>query len=541
MIDNGSGGEGGGFYIRNPELATCITDCEFTNNKAGVGAAIYFSKTDVIMANCLFEENTTNCTGYGGAMHFTHSEAPIITNCVIKNNLAGDGGGIHLFHSSPRITGCIITDNILKRKNSSEDNFSFSHGGGIAMTFSSNPIIRNTLISGNGTTGKLISYGGGIYCLNTCVPQIIDCEISNNNSLWGGGIALSSQSAGIIRNCTISGNEVTSLSEEFLSAGGGIYCGFSSITEISDSVIKDNTSDFGGGIHCFDNSNPRIKNCLIFGNHANHSGGAICADSAFPTVISCTMADNTALNVGGVDSENGSNPFISHCILWNNGNLSYGGPSEVSFECSDVEGWNGSQGSFSADPLFVQGPWGDYYLSQKASGQTEDSPCIDAGMKNSERLDLNMTTTRSDAFFDDGMVDLGYHHPPNILFALYLYPAKEVYANCDSPRLMLDIRTANENRRVNLFFLLRDPEGVIYSGFNPEVGFSPAVSDIEFPGNIDLDGIELLQIDLETFNFPFHQAGNYTFAIAATDRDSGLINSNLSTAYLEIEEPSELD
>jgi len=78
---------------------------------------------------------------------------------------------------------------------------------------------------------------------------------------------------------------------------------------------------------------------------------------------------------------------------------------------SDIEGgWEG-EGNIDEDPLFVNGQWGDYYLSQIASGQSEQSPCVNAGSDTAANLGLSDKTTRTDNVTDSGVVDMGYHYP----------------------------------------------------------------------------------------------------------------------------------
>ena len=78
---------------------------------------------------------------------------------------------------------------------------------------------------------------------------------------------------------------------------------------------------------------------------------------------------------------------------------------------SDVRGGALGDGSFDDDPRFVPGPAGCYYLSQEASGQTAESPCVDRGSGPVEPLNVGNGTTRSDEEPDAGIVDLGFHYP----------------------------------------------------------------------------------------------------------------------------------
>ena len=70
-------------------------------------------------------------------------------------------------------------------------------------------------------------------------------------------------------------------------------------------------------------------------------------------------------------------------------------------------GMNPGTGDISANPEFVAGPDGDYYLSQIAAGQGSDSPCVDAGTATGYPYD---GTTRTDEAPDTGAADMGFHY-----------------------------------------------------------------------------------------------------------------------------------
>jgi hypothetical protein len=74
--------------------------------------------------------------------------------------------------------------------------------------------------------------------------------------------------------------------------------------------------------------------------------------------------------------------------------------------------WDTATGNFGEDPLFIAG----YYLSQRASGQTQDSPAVEAGSGQVEapRIALSERTTRTDGTPDAGLVDLGYHYSEGV-------------------------------------------------------------------------------------------------------------------------------
>ena len=62
------------------------------------------------------------------------------------------------------------------------------------------------------------------------------------------------------------------------------------------------------------------------------------------------------------------------------------------------------------DPLWAMGPSGFRYLGQIASGQSADSPCVDAGSDLAANLGMDAHWTRTDEMPDSGIVDMGFHY-----------------------------------------------------------------------------------------------------------------------------------
>jgi len=82
---------------------------------------------------------------------------------------------------------------------------------------------------------------------------------------------------------------------------------------------------------------------------------------------------------------------------------------------SKLDGWDAGTNMWApdnrnvtADPRLVAG----YYLSQIASGELIDSPCVDAGSAdaNDPNIALDTYTTRTDGVPDANIVDMGYHY-----------------------------------------------------------------------------------------------------------------------------------
>ena len=129
----------------------------------------------------------------------------------------------------------------------------------------------------------------------------------------------------------------------------------------------------------------------------------------------CTFADNAGTrNEKEMRASNGQITMI-HCVISARCDdvVIVGGPQgEFTVNGSNIDTGDGSvwpgEGNINVDPLFVTGPEGDYYLSQTAAGQAEDSPCVDTG---DPQADLFRGSTRTDEIRDRDVLDMGYHYP----------------------------------------------------------------------------------------------------------------------------------
>ncbi|MEW5801582.1 MAG: right-handed parallel beta-helix repeat-containing protein [bacterium] len=83
----------------------------------------------------------------------------------------------------------------------------------------------------------------------------------------------------------------------------------------------------------------------------------------------------------------------------------------------DYQGCQAGEGDFSKDPLFAAKSslaWEKYFLSQAAAGQSQDSPCVNAGIgiAPTDAPDPALGTTRCDLQSDNGGPDTGFHYLP---------------------------------------------------------------------------------------------------------------------------------
>jgi len=300
------------------------------------------------------------------------------------------GGAIYCYTSSPKIVENRITGNT-----------ACNSGGGIYCR-QGRAKIRDNVITENRSYGA----GGGIYCRNHPPPTMEGNAISDNVASWGGGVHCH-QCGTTIKFNTITDNVATD------GPGGGIVSYFSAPT-ITENTIVGNTAYGGGGIHCVALSSltVSITDNLIAENVAVDRGGGVLSDYCKPTIDGNTITGNQAAFGGGISCQGNAIVTITNSILWADEagadpeiHVEEGASVTVSYSAV-AGGWVGV-GNIDADPLFVMGPEGEYYLSQTEAGQVQQSPCVDAGDPASPLAD---GTTRTDHVCDAWRLDMGFHY-----------------------------------------------------------------------------------------------------------------------------------
>ncbi len=258
-------------------------------------------------------------------------------------------------------------------------------------------VVADGLYTGDGNFYVVDFDGKAITLRSANGPEtcVVDCEGHEHGLLFWNGETTSSVLDGFtIRNCH-GGN------------GGAVSCWNSSPTITNCSITGNSAGEGGAGIDCYDNSSPMIANCVITGNTGGWGGGGIACGSS-TTITNCTITRNTVIE-GGSGIACGPSTTITNCIVWGNAPNQIAGSPTVRY-CDVQGGWAGD-GNINADPLFVPGPAGCFYLSQTGAGQAVDSPCVDTGSDTAVNLGLDTLTTRSDEVTDTGIVDMGYHYP----------------------------------------------------------------------------------------------------------------------------------
>jgi len=316
-----------GFTIRNGKStygagidclssAVAIANNTITGNNAdSVGAGIYCSGCSPTIIDNLIAGNTAG----GGGGIYCEGGSPVISGNTITRNTGGtDGGGIYCASGSPMISDNTITNN--RAWTSSNGN---RKGGGISCGSQSSPTITGNTIMGNEA-----AYGGGIHCWG-CSPFISNNRIIGNAAEEGGGI-LASSSSNPYASPPISNNIIQA--NVAARTGGGIYCGTSSQSRITNNTIVQNSSEVGGGLCCDATASPMIYSNIV----------------AFNSSELCRLAPAT-----------GSPALYNNCVYSPNGR--------------GYTGLNPGTADINVDPLLVAIDYGQVHL-------TAASPCFNAGL-----------------------------------------------------------------------------------------------------------------------------------------------------------------
>jgi predicted outer membrane repeat protein len=222
------------------------------------------------MISTLFVPATSTVT-------FTNAET---TGAVLQGFTVCDStnAGVDVNIATPTITDCIIT---------------WNENPGILLKDSNGIIITKTNITYNNSDNNSYINGAGIYCANS-LPDISLCNINNNIAVnLGGGIFMTSNSAGKIYDCNIVSNESDK--------GAGILITGGSDPNIYDcNIVSNIATDDGGGLY-IDPGTSIVRDCNIIGNQAAGDGGGMYLSSATSQIHDINFVSNfTKFRGGGI-------------------------------------------------------------------------------------------------------------------------------------------------------------------------------------------------------------------------------------------------
>ncbi len=440
----GDGGIGGGWNT---------TDAGYAQGAAAY-IGLYCSPT---FKSCKFSDNLAE----GGTTGISGFSEPVHRRPEPAMNYTMDKFGGAVFCATDSIStfiNCTFSDNVADPF-SVEDNVQLdvSYGGAVCVSNGATAIFEKCSFTGNEATS-----GGAVFCIYSN-PTFINCNMKNNSAFQGGALFAVHSNANLL-GCNIEDNEAPGVSveqgEALSGLGGGILYQ-ATPTLINDCTIINNFAGFsGGGVYLTGIEHAptpiELNNCLIFGNSAGHNGGGVsCSWDSEVQIRNCTIYNNDAISSdsnnysygGGLACAYRTNTTVTDSIIWGNTCLDPNGlgkqfslgsgfsdpcglrvEASLSVYYSDVQGgqaagkidwpicgptltWaNNLPGTAQDSPLFVSG----YYLSQTASGQGTNSPCVNRGSSLDAAASLPLGrfryTTRTDKVYDTDKIDLGYHY-----------------------------------------------------------------------------------------------------------------------------------
>lgn len=203
----------------SPNLAVTIRKCNFISNYAGVhGGAVYDLRSDAVIEDCLFEDNS-----------------------------ADNGGAIKQWETSTVIRRCIFDGN-------SSTTPSFG-GGAILGDYLVYGSITNCLFVNNTST----TYGGAL-SYHQGYPDITNCTFANNTATTNGGAIYCNTAAPYIRNSIFWGNSTTPIYSQYHATGPELYysCYQGGWSGAGSSNISTDPDFVGGGNYHLDPGSPCI-------------------------------------------------------------------------------------------------------------------------------------------------------------------------------------------------------------------------------------------------------------------------------------------
>jgi predicted outer membrane repeat protein len=422
ILDNWSeNGNGGGIYINNSP------ECRFVNNNkigqpdhgnkalSGDGGGVYIHEGKISISSCEIIANYTQTTGNGGGIYLNKTDCEL-KDCKIGSKDAenftaenGSGGGIYINEGKIKIKSCEIVANYTGNN---------GNGGGICINKSPDCEIEACKIGKQDAANKA-NNGGGLAIQDNSKVILKNNTISYNEVSWNGGgvYVLSSQlsmNTTKILNCKAPG-----------ALGGGMYCDKSTL-DTESGEISNNSGAAGGGIYFSESDDISIKNvefienkgldgCVLYFKSSNPTklfdvlvwknkfdiglaGGAITCDNSNPKFTTSTIA----WNQGPALVINNSAPEFNSCIVYfNNKDLGIQGLPEglnVTYTCNQSNPVYLGVGNINDDPGFGKGR-GEWDILPSVNGNV--NPCMNTG----DPALNNNSLPQSDIFKDTRLIE----------------------------------------------------------------------------------------------------------------------------------------
>jgi len=229
-----------------------------------------------------------------GAGVLARGSSLLLRNVLLIDNYATLGGGAYLGGGAPQIEASLLQNNRAL------------DGGALYIAGGGAPALRVTDFLLNEALGT----GGSVCVTDSAAPTFQNCRFLANTAGTGGAVAHAGQSQASLFNCLFSANTADT--------GGAIAYLDSAIPLMSNATLYGNHADVaGGGLAVSMNSAPVIRNTIVWGNTdaigGGESGQIAVLGGAAPYIDYCCVEGWTGA-LGG-EGNFGSNPLLDETIL----------------------------------------------------------------------------------------------------------------------------------------------------------------------------------------------------------------------------------
>jgi predicted outer membrane repeat protein len=327
-------GQGGAIVLDGIDCT--IVDCNFTNNNASYGGAIFGSSYEIL--NCTFINNTASSNG--GAVYLSGNKQEIIKCSFINNTVngnpnksdkLGNGGAIYLIGDDSNILNSNFINNSAHWS---------TVGGGAVYIDGNNSYTLNCSFLNN-----YVGYEGrGAISLNGDEGKLLNCSFTNNTAGFHGSGIRWKGANGLVANSNFTNNSRNVVywfgdngrlfNSNFINStdaneGAALYWSGDNGDIDTCTFVNNTAKSSGGAIYCFENNNTNIKNCIFSNNTAKGGvwlndgvGGAIYIVSNYNYflnigIVNCTFEENSALSGSAIYTKSNKLSIIDSIILNN--------------------------------------------------------------------------------------------------------------------------------------------------------------------------------------------------------------------------------
>ncbi|MBQ6511204.1 hypothetical protein [Methanobrevibacter sp.] len=304
------------FNITGDAHGSVISNLRFIHAEGDVGSAVYILTKNVIVDNCIFENNHANHGGVLSSLYDLYTaENLTIQNCEFRNNSGyfkslqnfSTAGAVGVYGMNSKVINCLFDSNWVKGSGS-------VYGGAIQIGLDVNnykALVYNCTFNNNYAISINRNSHGGAGCVRNGV-EYVNCVFTNNHADQGG--ALTFHASGKLENCTFRDNYANKL------YGGAVSTGYQYDImdfEIVNCYFECNIAPKGGAIQVA-GVNINIFNSTFYDNYADVYGGALNIEAQNVEIHNSNFTLNLAEVDGGAIYSKGENTLVDNSLFISN-------------------------------------------------------------------------------------------------------------------------------------------------------------------------------------------------------------------------------